>query len=329
MAFLYSFEKMQIRFQDLLDNDIEENKYLTKLIEDINREIKLKEIIKKEKSRFNYDLKSLLINCNEQEIGGLVYYLYFKYRKERRDNLIEIKDKIKEIVYTKISNLLPQDIAIILPDAIKKKYYRKKKYYNFKSYIEDLNSGKKDLKDYKISIIYTFSNIANIIEGYNDIDNFMISEINAEGKLKTRLDDIKAKNIGKKNENLIVIRFEDFNSNKIKFIADYIDSYYKDDDYHYIFIIYLHRDFDADKSDSQIIIYSIPNIYDNINQLFIDNLDAPKITLEDLFTKNIEDIMLRLSIFKEMDKEFRETLSSFVYEKMPFLSETDEKKILQ
>ena len=314
LAFLNRLEKMKIQFEDLLETD--EKRSISKIIENIKLN-ELNEKIEEEQVKFNYDLSNLLINCNKQDIEGLAYYLLLGTKQE---NII--KDKI----YSKICNILPQDIAIILPDAIKKEYYKKKKYYNFKSYMKDMISGKKDLKNYKISIIYTFSNIANIIEGYNDIDNFMISEISTEGKLKTRLDDIKTKNKVKKNENLIVIRFEDFNSNKIKFVADYIKTYCKDDDYHYIFIIYLHRDFDADNNDSQIIIYSIPNIYENINQLFIDNLDAPEIKLEDLFSKNLEQIMLDLPIFPDIDKEFRETLSSFVYEKMPFLTETDEKK---
>ena len=47
IAFLNRLEKMQISFQDLLDKDKEENKNLNKLIEDIDREIKLKEEIEK------------------------------------------------------------------------------------------------------------------------------------------------------------------------------------------------------------------------------------------------------------------------------------------
>ena len=119
MAFLNRLEKMKISFQDLLDKDKKKNKNLTKLIEIIDGEIKLKETIKKEKSKFNYDLKNLLVNCNEQEVGGLVYYLYLKYANEREDNQKEIEEIIKEIVYTKISNLLPQDIAVILPEGQK------------------------------------------------------------------------------------------------------------------------------------------------------------------------------------------------------------------
>ena len=196
MAFLNRLEKMQISFQDLLDKDKEKNKNLTKLIEIIDGEIKLKETIKIEKSKFNYDLKNLLVNCNEQEVGGLVYYLYLKYANEREDNQKEIEEKIKEIVYTKISNLLPQDIAVILPEGnpIKKKYFEKKKYYNFIQYKKDLDSNVQDLKNYKISIIYTFSDIAGNIKDFNDDNIIMIENISTEGNLKAQIDEIKNKN---------------------------------------------------------------------------------------------------------------------------------------
>ena len=303
MAFLNRLEKMQIQFEDLLDKPQRD------LIRKILEEIRLKECIEEERGKFNYDLNILLINCSEQDIGGLVYYLCLENKKENPN-----ENNIKDIIYTKISNLLPQDIAIILPESnqIKKKYYEKKKYYNFKQYIKALYANDKDLTNYKISVIYTYSNIVNIIDGYND-DEFMISAINTEEKLKTHIDDIKNKN-DKKN-NYILIKFEDYNSNKIQFTADYINNYCKDDEYHYIFIIYLHRNMDADNLENQII-YSIPNIYNNINQIFIDNLAGPEITLKELLGKTIKDIMLTAKSFRNLDKEFRETLSNFVYDKM-------------
>ena len=317
MAFLNRLEKMQISFQDLLDKDKEKNKNLTKLIEIIDGEIKLKETIKKEKSKFNYDLKNLLVNCNEQEVGGLVYYLYLKYANEREDNQKEIEEKIKEIVYTKISNLLPQDIAVILPEGnpIKKKYFEKKKYYNFIQYKKDLDSNAQDLINYKISIIYTFSDIAGNIKDFNDDNIIMIENISTEGNLKTQIDEIKNRN---KNNNspypYILIQFEDYNSNKIQFTSDYIINYLNDE-YHYIFIIYIHRNMHSDSEREQRI-YSIPNIYENINQLFIDNLEGPEITLDDLLNKSVEYIMSSTEVFKNLDKEFREALTNFVYDKL-------------
>ena len=318
LAFLNRLEKMKINFEDLLEEKQKQ------IIQKIMGNIKLDEQILEEEKKFNYNLSNLLINCSKEDISGLVYYLCL----ETKENINE--KNISEEIYTKICNLLPQDIVISLQEnnIIKEYYYIKKKYYNFKEYIEDFKSGEIELKNYKISIIYTFSNITNIIEGYNDIDNFMISEIRTEEKLKTCIDDIKNKNIGSNNEKIIIIRFQDFNSNKVQFIADYIKHYCKNDDYHYIFIIYLHIDMKSDKLENQTIIHSIPNIYNNINQLFIDNLMAPDITLQYLLDKkkNVKDIMFDSETFKKLDKEFIETLSNFVYEKMLCFDKGKEKK---
>ena len=115
----------------------------------------------------------------------------------------------------------------------------------------------------------------------------MASEIRTEENLKRYIDDIKSKNENEyQNKHLILINFEQYNSNKIQFISDYINNYCKDDDYNYIFIIHIQRSFKTEKkTKKENTIYSIPNIYKNINQLFIDNLQGPDISLNDLLKK--------------------------------------------
>ena len=89
-----------------------------------------------------------------------------------------------------------------------------KKIYNFKKYINDLETKKID--NYKISIIYTFISIANIIEWINTDMAFMMSEIGKENQLKTIIDEFKSRNIYiEPNNHNIIIHFEQFNSNKI------------------------------------------------------------------------------------------------------------------
>ena len=58
---------------------------------------------------------------------------------EAKNENINVRD-IKEKIYTKISNLLPQDVVVILPERnpLKEKYYLKKKYNNFKQYMKAL-----------------------------------------------------------------------------------------------------------------------------------------------------------------------------------------------
>ena len=146
----------------------------------------------------------------------------------------------------------------------------------------------------------------------------MITEIRTEDKLKSDIDDIKSKNeIEEQNKHMILFNFEQYNSNTIQFISDYINNYCKDDDYKYIFIIHIHRSFKIEKkTKKEKAIYSIPNIYKNINQLFIDNLQGSNISLNDLLKKNIKDVMFNADTFRELDNEFKDILVNFVYEEM-------------
>jgi len=305
MAFLNRLEKIQISFEDLLSE--KENELITK----INGEIRLQKLIEEESEKFNYDLDSLLINFNKEEIGGLVYYLFLEAGNKVKEITKETKEGIKNKIYSKMSILLPEDIVLILESTnpLYKNYFDNKKYYNFKLYFNDLKAKKKT--NFKISIIYTFSNITNSINDFNNDDAFMINEISSEEKLKTKIEDIKNKTKG----DYILIRFEDFNSKKIQFTADYIKNYLKKDNLHYIFIIYLNRNFNPEEKESQII-NSIPNIYDDINQLFIDNLEGPDIKL-DLLDKNVKDILFSEEAFPDLDKEFKESLIDFLYDKYP------------
>ena len=313
MAFLNRLEKMQIRFRDLL-NEEQRN-----LQDKIMAEIRLKEEIKSKNKqlKFNYDLNQFLINCSEQDIGGLVYYSYLENINEK-SNEKDIKDRI----YNKISKILPQDIIINLPEKnpIKEKYYSGRIYTNFKEYITDLNTAwnNNTNENYKISIIYTFSRILNIIEGYNKVEQILISEIKNENKLKTEIDDIKNKNNlnDDDNKHIILINFEQNNSIKIQFVSDYINNYCKDDGYNYIFIIHVQRSLNNEgKSKKEKTIYSIPNIYPNINQLFIDNLQGSEITLKELLTESIKKVMFS-NAFSNLDNEFNEILVNFVFKEM-------------
>ena len=81
-------------------------------------------------------------------------------------------------------------------------------YYCFEKYIKDKINEK-----YKISIIYTFSTIGNVIKGANSDMGFMISEIRSENQLKNKIDEIinKKENFPNyKVDNNIVIHFEQF-----------------------------------------------------------------------------------------------------------------------
>ena len=303
IAFLNRLEKMKISFDKLLNE--EENIFIQKIQNEISLNYEI------EKMKINYSLKNLLINCGKEEIEGLIYYYMYINKKEKE---IVSNEDITKKVYSKIIKMLPQDIICILPNdhKIKKKYFEEKMYYCFEKYIKDKINEK-----YKISIIYTFSTIGNVIKGANSDMGFMISEIRSENQLKNKIDEIinKKENIPNyKGDNNIVIHFEQFNSNKIQYISNFLEKKYEN--YKFIFIIYIKRNF-SDKNNEDTI-YSIPDIKDNINQLFIDNLNAKDdIALNTILGEDIKSIIDNK--LNDLNFEFKKVLAKFL--------ETEIKKI--
>ena len=76
MAFLNRLEKMQINFSDLLDNE------LKTFINNLFKKIKLEETVKVNQSNHDINFKNLLINCNKDDIRGLVYKTFIESKKD-------------------------------------------------------------------------------------------------------------------------------------------------------------------------------------------------------------------------------------------------------
>lgn len=90
-------------------------------------------------------------------------------------------------------------------------------------------------------------------------------------------------------DRVIYIAFEQINSNKIQFVSEYIKKNYKNDNYKYIFIIHIQRSFNLkNNNNNNKMIYSIPDIDPEIEQLFIDNLNGPNIKFKDLLKKMLK-----------------------------------------
>ena len=301
-AFLNRLEKMKISFEKLLDDD--QKNFARNITNDIDFERHI------ESHKVNYELKDLLINCGKEEIQGLIYY-----ETKKRNNKLD-KKNIEEIINNKLIKILCQDIISILPKGhkIKELYLNEKKYYNLISYINDLKEDSP-----KISIVYTFNSIAAAIKNINNDMKISISEIKKEEKLDSSIREIKYKNESKYlsttegKKNIIYINFDQFNSIKIQFISEYIKKNYKNDNYKYIFIIHIQRNFNLQTSN---VIYSIPDIDSDIEQLFIDNLNAENIKFKELLKKDIKNIMNDNSKYMNLNNEFKKLLSNFVYKSL-------------
>ena len=230
--FLSRFEKLKIDFEQIINN--EQKALANKII----REIGFKEHILS--YNINFNLEELLINSGKEDIQGLIYY-------EMKKNYNKLDEEhLKEIIYNKIVKISSQDIISILPDGnkIKELYLKEKKYYNLNSYINDLSK-----ENNKISIIYTFNPITALIENVRNEMRILFSNIGKENQLEKTIQEIKNKNDSTEDKNLkrniIYISFEQFNSNKIYYVSEYIKKNYKEDGYKYIFIIHIQRNFDA------------------------------------------------------------------------------------
>ena len=120
---------------------------------------------------------------------------------------------------------------------------------------------------------------------------FLVAEIRSEDGLKTLIEEIKCKNESNKSEKEfnIYIDFELSNSIKIKFISNFILNFLKEDNYNYIFIVHIKRNFNKKNKE---MLYSLSDINPSINQLFINNLNGNnKILLKDLLFKDIKEIL--------------------------------------
>ena len=300
IVYLSKLEKIKFTFDKLLYD--EQRELAKRIIEEINLKYYIENF---QKFSAKYNLIDLLVNCGKEDIECLGYILYIEMNKNNNNYINE--EKIKEKVFKKISNILPQDIVSIIPkNHVITKLYDDKHYYNLKDYITDKNNEK-----YKISIIYTFTNLLDKIDGF-DSDNVIeyISKISNENQLKANIEELKIKNENNrlKKDYKILFQFEQLISNKIQYISNFIIKNFKEDKYNYIFIIYVKRNFVSEKRE---IIYSIPNINPDINQLFIDNLNGKQIALIDILDKKLKEFVDDLNE-SDLNRQFESALARFV-----------------
>jgi hypothetical protein len=201
---------------------------------------------------------------------------------------------------------------------IRKIYYENKNYYNLESYI-------KNSLLHKISIIYTFNNITDLINGVKEFSRFkMISEIKSEIKLLTEINNIIEEMARNKNEKIIFIHFDESNSKIIGYLISFIKINFEENkEIKFIFIVHIKRNFIALQNEEKKLdkIYVIPDINPDINQLFIDNLNGPNISIQEILpeqqkndgSKKDNDIiknLIKKGILK-LEIEFKNVLNHF------------------
>ena len=298
--FLNRFEKMLLSFSKLITKN-QEN--LAKIIFD---SLNIDNNINKFNFEINYKLNDLLIGCQREDILGMIYYEYDNDETKKNDKIIDI-------IYEKVYKLLPQDIILNLDNENKlKKLYKNKKYYRLKNYLE---SNPKQ----KISIIYTFNNINSNVETIEESASInLISEMKTESQLFDSINSIISENNNKnqENKNLIFIHVDNYNSNKIGFLVSFVKNHYeKIRELKFIFIIYVKRNFFVDQQNEKI--FAIPDIYPDIYQIFIDNLEGPDVKLDDIISDPIKKLIEEEIII--IEDEFNNALKQFTDENLKSL----------
>ena len=316
--FLNRFEKMKVSIDELL-TDIKQNLTKKLLNDEFDFESKIKKI--ESKNKLNYDLRDLLIGCKEGDIKGLV----FDYNEDIEEPDNKKEESIKAHVIKKTVKLIPQDIIVNLDDndddkdgdIIRTEYFKYKKCYNINEYIKN-----KDLK-YKISIIYTFNNIADnipILDEYGE--SIFITDIKSEKELKkninTTIADYKK---SPKTKKYIFLRFIQSNSQYLNFIIPFLEDNFKEENIYFICIIHIKRSFIIkDKKNLLEQIFNIPNLNNKVDQLFIDNLKniteedkgQNKINLSNILTKSVSELLEYINVEREFEKTMRLFINKYL-----------------
>ena len=293
IPFLNRFEKQMITYDYILSKE---------LIDESNR---IKDILKSMTVKnpaykgINYDLEKLLINCDIEEIRGMIF--------DANKKGIE-KGKLIDEILSKISLTLPLEILLYLKyngfiqkyrEEYKKinEYYQKGEHINLSRFIKNMKNTK--------NVVYTFSSELDVIKNIENINNDILGNIT---KIKTiRVNSIESESELEKNINeffnneqlkLCLIQFTPNNGQLMNYMKYFIEN--KEKEYYiqnkqkekdefkkaFIFIVHMKRIFDSELKDfknksekekkevnKKILKETISNLYE-YSQTFIDNLNG-------------------------------------------------------
>ena len=316
--FLNRFEKHIVSFEYLLDkNLIEQSNNIYNILNEL---IDFKKEIFK---GINYNLKNIFINLDLEEIQGLIYEPDKIYKSETEEitneevteDIIETEGITEEIgnntkkndyllskVISKVSLVLPQDILICLKlNSFKSKYekisnqiienYDRGEHSNMRKFLEKMTNNK--------NIVYTFSNILDLIENLDNINNPKFGEISNNNIKQMKISSYKSENEFEKEIDeffeddkykLCFIKFNAYEGTFINYVKFFIEN--KENDFMsnkkrkdessppkiFIFIVYLVRVFDNLKKKSKHIkpkvLKETISFSSGYYQIFIDNLNG-------------------------------------------------------
>ena len=345
--FLNRFEKHILSFEYLIKKE-------KKLI-DISKSIcmNVKKMIscsEKDFKGMNYNFEKMLPNLDSEEILGIIY--------DCDQKGVNFQD-LEEEVFKKISLILPQDIMLIqrfngfqsnnpdLTEAMMKEY-KKGEHGNLRKFLEKMDNMK--------NIVYTYSNVLDVIEDLDSFDNKNLSD--KEIKKDTNIMELEISSFDSENDfekNIdLFLNNEDYKLCIIKFKAEegkflnYIRFFIKNKENEYliekkneenkkafVFIVYLKRIYNSEidelenKAPKQQEIINKKILKETISllseyyQIFIDNLNGDgRLSLEDLLNSNSLQLYEKcLDLDFELRENIYTTLSYIKYKIFSSLGE--------
>ena len=302
------FEKIEVEFSNLLtEEEINEADSINSTINGLTK-IKLGE-----NKSVNYDLNNLIVNLDKEEIQSMIYYC--------RENKDKIKDH-KSYIYEKIIPTLPQDIIggmmfglIEESEEIKKiedklgQFGRPK---NINEFLEKSINSKDKFVKLKFNIIYTFSDLSGQFDVKDEINNIIDVEMESSIKSESNLEIILKNFYSNKNLKYKIFKIHANSIEDIIYLRTFIKSFdevykynedynYECEDKKYIFTVHILRKVITNENKNyKKKLNSISFTSDDVQHLFIDNLNGNDITLKDIKDSDVSDfIQNKLKLNKE------------------------------
>ena len=337
--FLNRFEKHIISFEYLLkEEQIKAAEEIYLMINDLANVN-----IQENNLKISYDMSQLLVNCDKEQIQGIIYSKISECKKLGKQ--LQIQD-LQDIVLEKISLILPQDIILLMKySGFEQKYnnisdkiiefYQKGEHSNFFNFIKKMENPR--------NVIYTFSNIdeplLSRIEGEfetkmlgkinkSNIKEIQISSLSAENELEAELEKIYLDEEDKNK--IIVFKFNPYETDIMNYVQYFIENHIKEKNYVdenknmqkvFIFSVHMNRIYDEDKKDPKKKKYikrnelgDIISHLSNFYQIFIDNLNGEDISIVDIIHFKDEELFRKcINVNDEFLKNIYTAFSYFSY----------------
>ncbi|OUM66214.1 hypothetical protein PIROE2DRAFT_59532 [Piromyces sp. E2] len=335
--FLNRFEKHEILFKYFLT--AEEIEISKRIEEVINKLVKTGDHSRGVK----IDLQSQLINCNIDELQGLIYQVRLKNKENDETELCE--EEIEDHVYNKIVPTLSQDILFYAVNASSDHIFREEFEKLFNIYLKEEKQHRcleyylRSIKSNK-HIIYSFSNIYQPIFGYNSkrqfnnsvygtfenrtTMNLFVKNYNSERAINNKIVEFYTND----KYNLCIVHFDIENCIHLRHINYLIENNEMNiDDENklsqkvIVFIIHMKRVFIQQKNNMDKHRKFFNNKYlishlTDWKQFFIDNLNGVDISLRVVFEASNDELFDNkklINVDEELFKDFYHAFTSISY----------------